>query len=77
MPLNPTVLLIIRASVEQGSAKPLRAQIRLTTDVADGFVREKTLTDIHAVAEIVEAWLHGILSGQISNDEHSTTFSLD
>ena len=30
-------LLIIRAWVEPGSSSPLRAQIRLTTDVTDGF----------------------------------------
>ena len=61
MPLNHTGLLIIRAWVEEGSSKPLRAQVRLTTDVAAGFANEKTLADVHAVSAAVEAWLQDVL----------------
>ena len=61
MPLNHTGLFIIRAWVEQGSSKPLRAQIRLTTDVAAGIASEMTLVDVHAVSEAVESWLQDVL----------------
>jgi hypothetical protein len=61
MPLNHTGLFIIRAWVEQGSSKPLRAQIRLTTDVAAGIGGEMTLVDVHAVSEAVESWLQDVL----------------
>jgi hypothetical protein len=53
-----TALLIIRAWLEHGSLKPLRAQIRLTTDVSHGLdEKELTLTDVAAVGDAVEAWL--------------------
>ena len=53
-----TALLIIRAWFEHGSSKPLRAQIRLTTDVSLGLDEsELTLTDARAVGDAVEAWL--------------------
>lgn len=56
-----TGLLIIRTWVEQGSHKPLRARIRLTTDVSAGFEREVTLTDVGAVSAAVEIWLRNVL----------------
>jgi hypothetical protein len=56
-----TGLLIIRAWVEEGSSKPLRAQIRLTTDVGVGFASEMTLADVNAVSTAVEAWLQDVL----------------
>ena len=69
MSRSPTGLLIIRAWIESGSAKPLRAQIRLTTDVADGITSELTLADISSVSGSVEAWLHEvILNGQAADD---------
>jgi hypothetical protein len=52
-----TGLLVIRAWVEPGSASPLRAQIRLTTDVSVGFERSRTVTQADAVMEIVQSWL--------------------
>ena len=61
MPLNHTGLFIIRAWVEQGSSKPLRAQIRLTTDVSTGLTSEMTLADVHAVSAAVETWLQDVL----------------
>ena len=61
MPLDHTGLLIIRAWVEQGSSKPLRAQIRLTTKVGDGFERELTLTEVADVSAVVETWLRDVL----------------
>ena len=62
-----TGLLIIRAWVEQGSSKPLRAQIRLTTDVATGLASEVTLADVNAVAAAVEAWLQDVLASAIDS----------
>jgi len=62
MSLDHTGLLIIRAWVEQGSSKPLRAQIRLTTDVANGLASEVTLADVNAVAAAVKAWLGAVLT---------------
>jgi hypothetical protein len=61
MSSDHTGLLIIRAWVEQGSSKPLRAQVRLTTDVAAGFASEVTLADVNAVSAAVEAWLQDVL----------------
>ena len=52
-----TGLLIIRAWAEPGSSSPLRAQIRLTTDVSLGMERSETITEADAVIEIVQIWL--------------------
>lgn len=52
-----TGLLIIRVWVEPGSSSPLRAQIRLTTDVSLGVERGQTLTQVPEVVEVVQAWL--------------------
>ena len=62
MPRSLTGLLIIRAWVEEGSAKPLRAHLRLTTDIADGFSRELTLADVADVSTAVETWLQDVLA---------------
>ena len=61
MPRVPTGLLIIRAWVETGSPKPLRAQIRLTADISHGITSEMTLAEISSVSAQVEAWLHDVL----------------
>jgi hypothetical protein len=52
-----TGLLIIRAWVESGSSSPLRAQIRLTSDVSLGLERSQTVTQADAVVQAVQAWL--------------------
>lgn len=62
MPPDRTSLLIIRAWVEQQSPKPLRAQVRLTIDVAVGFERELTLANVADVSAAVEAWLRDVLA---------------
>ena len=61
MTFHRTGLLIIRAWLERGSSQPLRAHIRLTTDVGSGFASETTLTDATTVSETVEAWLDDVL----------------
>lgn len=60
MESDRTGLLIIRAWVEEGSSEPLRAQIRLSTDVSTGFEREMTLARSEEVCATVQAWLADI-----------------
>jgi len=57
MPLYRTGLMIIRAWVEKGSQKPLRAHMRATSDVAKGLESELTVTDAASASARVEAWL--------------------
>jgi hypothetical protein len=59
-----TGLLIIRAYLENGSPSPLRAEIRLTSDVSVGIERTLTLVDRDRVSEVVRRWLDDILDGQ-------------
>jgi hypothetical protein len=61
MPRHNNSLMIIRAWLEHGSEKPLRAHIRLTHDVAAGFSSEVTLVDSAAIAAAVESWLDAVL----------------
>ena len=63
MPASRTGLLIIRAWIEEGSSEPLRAHIRLTTDVSSGFEDSLTLSQVPAVCEAVATWLGNVLSG--------------
>ena len=57
MSIDSTGLLIIRAYLETESSAPLRAEIRLTSDVSAGIERELTLVDADRVAEVVRSWL--------------------
>jgi hypothetical protein len=61
MTLHRTGLFIIRAWLERGSAKPLRAHVRLTNDVASGFSSEQTFAEVGEVSTAVEKWLEDIL----------------
>ncbi len=61
MPSHRTGLLIIRAWVEEGSAEPLRAQIRVTGDISAETMRTLTLVQLDDVGELVASWLQGIL----------------
>jgi hypothetical protein len=56
-----TGLFIIRAWIETGSSSPLRAQIRLTTDVSQGFERTLTVAERDAVVEAIQGWLSDVL----------------
>lgn len=60
---SSTGLLIIRAYLEPESSSPLRAEIRLTSDVSAGIERTLNLVDADAVAEVVQRWLKAILDG--------------
>ncbi len=50
-------LLIVRTWIERESPEPLRAHIRLTTDVSAGFERSLTLTRADDVCATVAQWL--------------------
>ena len=69
MPASRTGLLIIRAWIEEGSSQPLRAHIRLTTDVSSGFEQDMTLSQVPAVSEAVEAWLGDMVSGPAASSK--------
>jgi hypothetical protein len=70
MPLYRTGLLIIRAWVEKGSRKPLRAHIRATTDVSKGLGLDSELlvADVSSASAKVEAWL-GDVQQAAADDE--------
>jgi hypothetical protein len=71
-----TGLLIIRAYVETGSSAPLRAEIRLTSDVSAGIERSLTLADKDVVGEVVRRWLDDIFDGPAAGSArhaHRTT----
>ena len=53
-------LLVIRAWFEEGSARPLRATVRVTADVAAGLQQAITFTDAESVCRAVEEWLRGL-----------------
>ena len=61
MTTDPTGLLIIRAWVEDGSSEPLRAHVRLSTDLSVGIERELTLTQVEDVCITVKEWLDSLL----------------
>jgi hypothetical protein len=63
-----TGLMIIRAWVEEGSRAPLRVQLRLTTDVSEGFQQTLNLSDIEAASAAVERWLSDVLAEPTSPD---------
>jgi len=62
MPNHRTGLLIIRAWVEEGSAEPLRAHVRLTGDISTGIERTVTLAHLDEVHNAVDTWIRDILA---------------
>jgi hypothetical protein len=56
----PTAVLIVRVWTEEGSPQPLRAHVRSTSDVADGFEPGTTTSDLTALRAWVDAWLEAI-----------------
>lgn len=62
-PTDRTGLLIIRAWTEPGSTEPLRAQVRLTTDISAGFERTLTLSRSADVCAVVREWLAQFCAG--------------
>lgn len=57
-----TGLLIIRAWIEEGSARALRADVRATTDVSTGFDASSSFAEAADVGRAVDAWLADMLA---------------
>jgi hypothetical protein len=70
-----TGLFIIRAWVEPGSSSPLRVQIRLTTDVSQGFEQDLTVALEEAVVAAVRGWLSELLAGSSTVEDDSDVLS--
>jgi hypothetical protein len=62
--IAPVGLLVIRAWLEEGSARPLRVEVRLTADSGRGFERELMCSEPAAVEALVRAWLGDLLDGE-------------
>ena len=58
MPSASAGLIVIRAWLEEGSSSPLRAEVRLTTDVSRGIEETLTLADADSMTAAVSLWLH-------------------
>jgi len=61
-------VLIIRAWIEDGSSEPLRAQLRISTDVSAGFERTLTFARAEDIGVAVQEWLADIVRG--AGDPH-------
>ncbi|MFD5450597.1 hypothetical protein ACWDTR_23680 [Streptomyces sp. NPDC003470] len=61
MTRSSTGVMILRVWVEEGSARPLRAHVRATADIASGVERDMTLTRVDAVCRVVREWLEEML----------------
>jgi hypothetical protein len=57
MPTDRTGLLIVRTWIEEGSAEPLRAEVRMIYDVAAGIECTQTLARAEDVVAAVQGWL--------------------
>ena len=55
-------LLTIRAWCEEGSSDPLRAQIRMTSDVSSGFQTVEVVAQRERVLDAVKAFLDGVFA---------------
>ena len=75
MTASRTGLFIIRAWVEPGSSSPLRVQIRLTTDVSQGFEQHLTVGLEEAVVAAVRAWLSELLAGSSTVEDDPDVLS--
>ena len=57
-------LLTVRVWVEPGSSQPLRANVRFTNDVSEGYQAARVLSDERAVNEAVQNWLREFAAAQ-------------
>ena len=57
MATEPVGLLTIRVWHEAGSSVPLRARVRYTNDVSQGYQGAQVLSDERAVQQAVQTWL--------------------
>jgi hypothetical protein len=63
MAVGDVGLLVIRAWVEEGSERPLRAEVRVTADRGRGFERELVFSEPAPVEQVVGEWLADLLAG--------------
>lgn len=68
-------LFLIRAWVEPGSPSPLRAHIRRTTDVSQGFEHGSIIAEKDAVVTAVQAWLAEMLAVSPTGEDHPGSLS--
>jgi hypothetical protein len=66
---------IIRAWVEPRSSSALRARIRRTTDVSQGFEQGLTVAEKEAVSAAVQAWLSEMLAGSLAGEDDPDSLS--
>ena len=66
-PRDPAALLIIRVWIERGSERPLRAYIRESRNVARGFDRSTTVTDVDSALEVVRTWMEDSMDASASD----------
>jgi hypothetical protein len=62
-------LFLVRAWIELGSSSPLRAQIRRTTDVSQGFEQRLTVAEEEAVVAAVQDWLSEMLAVSVTCED--------
>jgi hypothetical protein len=62
-------LFLIRAWIEPGSSSPLRAEIRRTTDVSQGFEQRLTVAEKEAIVAAVQAWVSEMLSHSVARED--------
>jgi hypothetical protein len=68
-------LFIIRAWIEPGSSSPLRAQIRRTTDVSQGFEQRLTVAEEEAVVAAVRVWMSKMLADSFTRQDDPDSLS--
>jgi hypothetical protein len=68
-------LFLIRAWVEPGSSSPLRAHIRRTADVTQGFEQSPTVAEKELVVAAVEAWLSEMLASSLTGEDDPDSLS--
>jgi hypothetical protein len=62
MAVGEVGVLVIRAWVEEGSARPLRVEVRVVADGGRGFERELVFSEPEPVEQLVRAWLADVLA---------------
>jgi hypothetical protein len=68
-------LFLLRAWVEPGSSSPLRAEIRRTTDVSQGFEQRLTVAEKAAVVAAVQAWMSKMLADSFTRQDDPGSLS--
>lgn len=61
--------------MEPGSSSPLRAHIRRTTDVTQGFEQGLTIAEKEAVVAAVQVWLSEMLANSLTGEDDPDSLS--